>query len=115
MRALLVLLCVFGASLGFAPGSHATSHSLVGAAQPSHHHHSPNGQTSQTGDEVIPTRTRRRIRAGVVRLLPSRVLAYWVRLRRVVLRLDTRVVPVDPWPARGAVASSPARFGICRT
>lgn len=114
LRLLLVLTCAFGASWGFAAGSHATSHNVVGSAQPSHHH-VPSGHTAQAVDDVTATRFRRRIRGAVVRLLPAPVVPFWVRLHRALRRRAPSPAQVDPWPTRVAAASSPTRLAVCRT
>src|SRR5215203_1863405 len=115
IRALVVLLCVFGAAAGFAGGTHAAGHTPVGAAQPGHHHHGSSGDASQTGEELAATRARRRVDVGVTTMLPARVVAHSLRIRRLTQRRISTLVPRDAWPTRAAVASSPTRLGICRT
>lgn len=74
VRLLVILICATGASWGFAAGAHATTHSLAGAATPSHHH-SAGGHAPQAMDDSTAARRSRRVKAAVVRKVQEPVLA----------------------------------------
>ncbi|EAP98728.1 hypothetical protein JNB_01130 [Janibacter sp. HTCC2649] len=114
VRLLIVLVCATGATLGFAAGAHATTHSVAGAATPGHHH-SPSAPTPQAMDESTQVRTTRRVAVGAVRKMLEPVLAAWAGLRSLVRRLAPPVLTPYLWLGRLRLAGSPEQLSVHRT
>src|SRR5215218_6125638 len=106
------MVCAAGASWGFTTGPHTTSHTLVGAAQPGHHH-GPGGHGSQTVDDSARLKTRRRTGPSV-RRLPKPFLAVWAAVVALARRTRPALPPLHGWALRGAAASSPIALCVCR-
>ncbi len=114
LRLLVVLVCVAGASWGFAAGPHSMSHAVVGASQPAHHH-GTGGHVPQMMDDGTPAKARRRIRKAVARLLPAPVVAAWVALMGLVRRRPTVAPFAEVWTGRLVASTSLTRLAVCRT
>lgn len=114
MRLIVVLICATGASWGFAAGAHATTHSLTGAASPSHHH-SSGGHAPHAIDDGTQARPSRRAKTAVVRKVLEPVLAAWTALRSVVGQLTPPALIPHVWTPRLSLASSPEQLCVHRT